>query len=73
MLFRPSFLPLSSSGVLIQSDENVTVYYHLIHFSALHCATGGTAFPWDGGGSGGGQFGALRPGFLGGGFLMVPV
>lgn len=74
MLFRSSFLPLSSSGRnLIQSDENVTVCYYLVHFPASHCAIGGTAFPWDGGGSGGGQLGALRPGFLGGGFLMVPV
>lgn len=34
-----------------------------------HCAIEGTSFACDGGGSGGGQFGALSPGFFGGGFL----
>lgn len=38
-----------------------------------HCAIDGTSFACDGGGSGGGQFGALSPGFFGGGFLtLVP-
>ncbi len=36
-----------------------------------HCAKDGTSFGCEGGGSGGGQFGALIPGFFGGGFLTV--
>lgn len=36
-----------------------------------HCAIEGTSFACDGGGRGGGQFGALSPGFFGGGFFML--
>lgn len=36
-----------------------------------HCPIEGTAFACDGGGRGGGQFGALSPGFLAGGFLRL--
>lgn len=38
-----------------------------------HCAIVGTSFVCDGGGRGGGQFGALTPGFFGGGFLRLCV
>lgn len=36
-----------------------------------HCAIDGTAFACDGGGRGGGQFGALSPPFFEGGFLRL--
>lgn len=50
---------------------NVTTRRFTRHFS--HCATDGTAFPCNGGGSGGGQFGALAPGFFRGGLLRLAV
>lgn len=37
----------------------------------FHCTKEGTCFGCDGGGSGGGQFGALSPGFFGGGFFTL--
>ena len=45
--------------------------WHICHFS--HCAIDGTAFGCDGGGRGGGQFGALSPDFFGGGFFWLAV
>lgn len=47
---------------------------HMSFFSLrAHCAIDGTSFACDSGGSGGGQFGALSPGFFVGGFLMLVV
>lgn len=50
--------------------ENVHCYW-MAYTSSSHCAIDGTAFGCDGGGRCGGQFGALTPGFFGGGFFWL--
>lgn len=61
--------PLKSSSLRTTTRKFTRLMDGTRHFS--HCATEGTAFPCDGGGSGGGQFGALTPGFFRGGFLRL--
>jgi len=52
--------------------DNGNVTRRTLSQDLSHCAMEGTSFGCDGGGSGGGHFGALTPGFFSG-FLMLTV